>query len=51
MTLEELKEWLDDNYTEQNKHKTIYMEQWSEDDSPMKGISEFGGFVTFDLSF
>lgn len=49
MTLEELKKWLDDNYTEQNKHKTIYMEQWSENDSPMKNISEFRDFVTFDL--
>ena len=50
MTLEQLKEWLDDNYTEQNKNKTIYMEQWSEKDSPLTGVSEFNDCIILDLS-
>lgn len=38
MKLEELKEWLDNNYAEENKNSEIYVAQWSCDESPLTKI-------------
>lgn len=50
MKLKELKEWLDKNYTEENKNKPVYLEQWSEEDSPLTEVTEEKNCVVLGIN-
>lgn len=50
MRLKELKEWLDRNYTEENKNKPVRLAQWSEEDSPLTGVTEEKNYIVMDIN-
>lgn len=50
MKLKELKEWLDKNYTEENKNKHVYLAQWSEEDSTLTEVTEEENYILMDIN-
>lgn len=49
MKLKELKKWIDENYSDDNKDSPIYVGQWSENDTPLTGVSDETGYILLDI--